>query len=142
MPITTTRAKDYGFPETSFAVQHTGASDPGLTKDGALDAFMGPVTVSSINVYWEKSSGSNDVCYIKVYDSQDPFDPSSASGLVEPLWIIPAYSLRSWLLSFPDGYTFTHGLSLRATRTGGTGVSTTDQSPLGYVDVRVIGRKS
>jgi hypothetical protein len=144
MPIITTRSKDYGFPETSAAVLHVDAADPGLTKEGAPDIFMGPVVLTSLSANFERSSGPIDYFYLKVYDAVDAFDPDLPAGLIEPLWVIPVreYPYGNVLLTFPDGYTFTKGVTLRATRTGGTGTAVGDLSPLGFCDVRLAGRKS
>lgn len=145
MPIITTRAKDYSFPETSAAVLPVDAADPGLTKAGAPDMFMGPVTLTSLTVTFEATGA--DYCYLKVYDAVDAFDADLAAGLIEPLWILPlqdGHPLRpnTALLTFPDGFVFTKGITLRATKNGGTGTAAGDLEPEGYVGVRLMGRKS
>lgn len=143
MPITTTRAKDYNFPETSAGVFSDPANaDYGVTKNGVLDLFMGPVSITSIQAEFVLSGGTQLYTYLKIYDSVHPASPGAATGLEEPLWVIPLWSAEEWMLTFPDGYTFTNGISFRATTTGGTGEAGTDVSPTGTVDVRVIGRKS
>lgn len=145
MPIITTRAKDYNLPETSAAVLAVDAADPGLTKAGAPDMFMGPVTLTSLTATFEATGSQH--CYLKVYDAVDAFDSDLAAGLIEPLWIL---SLQDGgpmrpnvaLLTFPDGFAFTKGITLRATKDGGTGTATGDLDPEGYVMVRLMGRKS
>jgi hypothetical protein len=146
MPIITTRAKDYNFPETSAAVLPVDAADPGLTKAGAPDMFMGAVTLTSLTATFQATGFQH--CYLKVYDAVDAFDSDLAAGLIEPLWIL---SLRgesdlltpnAALLTFPDGFVFTKGITLRATKNGGTGTATGDLDPEGYVGVRLMGRKS
>ena len=147
MPIITTRAKDYNFPETSAAVLPIDASDRGLTKAGAPDMFMGPVTLTSLTATFTET-GTN-YCYLKVYDAVEAFDSNSASGLIEPLWILPLQGTNGDLmkpntafLTFPDGFAFTKGITLRATKDGGTGTAGSDIDPEGYVSVRLMGRKS
>ena len=147
MPIITTRAKDYSFPETSAAVLPVDAADPGLTKDGAPDMFMGPVTLTSLTATFTET-GTN-FCFLKVYDAVDAFDPNLAAGLIEPLWILPLQGTdgdllkpKAAVLTFPDGFAFTKGITLRATKNGGTGTAGGDVEPEGYVSVRLMGRKS
>ena len=144
--IITTRAKDYSFPETSAAVLPVDAADPGLTKAGAPDMFMGPVTLTSLTAAFSET-GTN-FCFLKVYDAVDAFDADLAAGLIEPLWILPLQgtdggSLKNTvaLLTFPNGFAFTKGITLRATKNGGTGTAGGDLDPEGYVGVRLMGRK-
>lgn len=141
MPIITTRAKDYNFPETSAAVL-SAVGNKGLDADGASDLFMGPVTLTDIQMQWERTGTVTERnIYVKVYDSLSPFDPGAATGLKEPLWIISLWDGIPALLTFPDGFTFTNGVSLRATLEAGTGTAGGDTDPDGNVDVRLVGRK-
>lgn len=143
MPIYTTRAKSYGFTETAAAVlSNSAAGDEGLTKAGAPDLFMGPVLLTSLSVVFHKSGGPLDGAYLKIYDAAWPWDQDAASGLVEPIWIIQLYDGEPILLTFPDGFAFSTGLTARATVEPGTGTLGGDTDPQGTVDLRVVGRQS
>lgn len=144
MPIFATRAKDYGFPETSvFVTPDSATGDVGVNAQiGAADVFMGPVSLITMTVTFQMGGGSPEAAYLKVYDAISPMDVNSANTLIEPLWIIQLYNGASQTLTFPDGYAFSSGLSIRATKQAGTGDFTTDTDVDGSVIFTAVGRKS
>jgi hypothetical protein len=132
MSTVTSRAKDYGLPDVSCNIDDVGVSP------GTDNIFMGPVTLHTLTARFEKSSGLDWACYLKVYDS---LSPKVGAGLADPLWILQCRSGETFTMSFPDGYTFTNGISLRATRAGGSGTPG-DLAPEGITKVTLLGRKS
>ena len=142
MAIITTRAKDYNFPETSAGVFSDVANgDNGLEKAGASDLFMGPVTITSMQAEFVRSGGTPLFTYLKLYDAVSPFEAGAATGLVSELMVFQLWTDKPLLLTFPDGFTFTNGISVRAVSNPGSGSVFTDASPQGSVDVRFCGRK-
>lgn len=142
MAIYTTRAKSYGFTDTAAAVlSNTGTGDAGLNTNGAPDLFMGPVSIASLSVVFDKTGGGVNEAYLKVYDAAWPWDQAAVWGLLEPLWIIQLWDNEPILLTFPDGFAFTTGFTARASKERGTG-SLADTNPQGTVNLRVVGRQS
>jgi len=137
MSTITSRATDYGLADVSCTI-----SDVGIVSKETSDVFMGPATLTCLTVYFHLNPGGTTPfgCYLKVYDALRP-EPTHLGGLGAPLWIIQCHHDQIITLSFPDGYAFTNGITLRATRTGGTGTIGVDAKPDGLVKVDLLGRK-
>ena len=133
--IVTSRATDYGLADVSCLLGNVDLA----TKDSS-DAFMGPVTLHSLTALFTGNPGvgSNFACYLKVYDS---LNPSPVLGVwPDPLWILQCWSGHTFTMNFPEGYAFTYGVSLRASRGGGT-YTPGELAPDGTTRVTLLGRK-
>jgi hypothetical protein len=136
MSIVTSRATDYGLADVSCILDNVG-----VIMGETSDAFMGPVTLHTLTVLFTKSAGGDYACYLRVYDALNALRTDGTAVLADPLWILQCRSGQTFTMSFPDGYTFTKGISLRATTTGGTG-ALGDPEPSGVTRVTLLGRKS